>query len=580
MSSNPYADCSRASEYAIETADNIVNQGSFELTESGNLKISLIGVDEKYKDILGSETNFVIDAIVKDIDDVRDSAIVIIDEFEDYYPKVELSNIGKQHQGDIIRTEVQIQDTAKPSISNITAEWKCQKNDNTEIKYPRWKQELDYPLSCSNDDCNCKPTKRISNAGLQINTQQIVYSETDKDDRNSRNLIGEIDEPLIGDIHKRDSVEILAQVQIADRKRESKVSPYLWTLGAEKIGHKIELDDEREAELKKIVDESEDIIGELKESVAPEIVDKCNQDKAKIAMLCSMVKGADHTDRDMIHALFYGKRGSGKSKIMESGEDIADISQFVDAQTATSAGLTASANQTSKLQGEGEQWVVTGGSIPQAHEGTCFVDELDKAEERIQMSIANPMSSGRVIKKSAGNATLPAQTSVVSACNPPDETYKGEDPIKSLNIPHHIKDRFDLILRVDDEVNNINKEREVLKEQMRRKNGEYDVSMNEDTLQDYIALAKRKEPEMTDEAQDEIIENILELKMDIETDIDGIEMSGREQEKLTRLSSAMCKLRLGDKVKIQDVDRAWNIMVESYESLIFDSLSVEVGDTV
>ena len=64
--------------------------------------------------------------------------------------------------------------------------------------------------------------------------------------------------------------------------------------------------------------------------------------------LCSIVKGANHTDRNMIHSMFYGKRGSGKSKIMESLQEVAENSQFADAQNASSAGLTATVSQTSK----------------------------------------------------------------------------------------------------------------------------------------------------------------------------------------------------------------------------------------
>jgi DNA replicative helicase MCM subunit Mcm2 (Cdc46/Mcm family) len=282
----------------------------------------------------------------------------------------------------------------------------------------------------------------------------------------------------------------------------------------------------------------------------------------------------------MIHSLFYGKRGSGKSKIMESLQEIAENSQFADAQNASSAGLTATVSQTSKLQGEGEQWVITAGTLPQAHEGVAFVDELDKVENRVQEVLATPMSSGKVIIKKAGEAKLTAETSIVSAANPEGQSYQtvdgGCEPIDALDLPIHIQNRFDLILRVDDKVQDRDDERETMRKIAERKQGQYDSPMDKNTLRDYVALAKRQDVKMTDDAQEEIIDRILELRMDFtESNLASIEMSGREQEKLTRLSSAMAKLRLTDEVQQKDVRRAWNLMLHGLQSVTLDGLNLQ-----
>jgi DNA replicative helicase MCM subunit Mcm2 (Cdc46/Mcm family) len=283
----------------------------------------------------------------------------------------------------------------------------------------------------------------------------------------------------------------------------------------------------------------------------------------------------------MIHTLLYGKRGSGKSKIMEYAEDIAQISQFADAQNATSAGLTATASQTSKLQGEGEQWVIIAGTIPQAHGGVAFIDELDKAERRNQEVLATPMASGRTVIKKAGEAELPSQTSIVSAANSETETYRGEAPIKSLDIPVHIRDRFDVILRVDDEIRAEDDEREILEEIACRKAGDYDVPYDKATLREHIAYAKQKRPEMSEAAEEAIIDRILDLRMAYrEADLKGIEMTGREQEKLTRLSSAMAKLRLGSVVTVEDVERAWTLMKSAWQSITFSEFDFDEEDSL
>jgi DNA replicative helicase MCM subunit Mcm2 (Cdc46/Mcm family) len=260
---------------------------------------------------------------------------------------------------------------------------------------------------------------------------------------------------------------------------------------------------------------------------------------------------------------------------MEFLQHIAENSQFADAQNASSAGLTATVSQTSKLQGEGEQWVITAGTLPQAHEGVAFIDELDKAEHRTQEVLATPMASGRVVIKKAGEAKLTAETSIVSASNPANQSYDCEEPIDSLDIPAHIQSRFDLILRVDDEIQDEEDERKTMRKIAERKQGNYDVPIDKDTLRDYVAYAKRKDVEMTDDAQDKIIDYILELRMDVtKSSLSNIEMSGREQEKLTRLSSAMAKLRLGDEVQVDDVKRAWNLMLYGIQSITWDTLNL------
>jgi len=569
----PYS--SKLPNYVREAAETVVESGDATV-QNGSVHLELSDSGDKVIDLFSSFTQGFCGELIDRLDDANKDAYVVVDEFDDSVPKISLDDIGTEHSREIIRIEAQVQDLGKPIAHNLTAKWECQNGHTTTKRYHRWVDVLEPPIQCEGDGCRDRPTDRLANLGTQIDVQQLVLSETDKDDRNSRSLIAEVDEPFVGELEQRDTVEVLAEVQIADRGNESKVEPYLHILGFKPVGHTIDLTSQRVNELTSIVDESDDIIDDLVDSVAPQIVDKCGQREAKLAGLCSIVKGANHTDRNMIHSLYYGKRGSGKSRIMEFIDEIANISQFVDAQSASKAGLTATATQTSKLQGEGEQWIVTSGSIPQAHEGVAFVDELDKAEERVQTSIANPMSSGKVIKKTAGEAELNAETSIVSASNPDGQTYDGGEPIDSLDIPTHIQNRFDLILRVDDEVKEEAEEREIMRKIAERKQGQYDVPLDKNTLRDYIALAKRQDVKMTDDAQEEIIDRILELRMDFKkSNLASIEMSGREQEKLTRLSSAMAKLRLGDEVQKQDVKRAWNLMLHGLQSVTFDALNLQ-----
>lgn len=561
-------------------ANYLLEDANVGVSDNGNIQLDIRDIEEREKETFAGNSSFVFSEVQNQLDHrdevSSESSYVTISDFDDWFEKVPLNEIGQEHEGRVIRTEVQIQDVAESTSRNMDAVWECQNRHETTIRYPRWISSLEPPVQCGHDDCLDRPTQKKYNGGFKIDIQQLVLTETDKDDRNSRSLVGEVEKPLIGELERRDTVEVLTKVMMADRKNESKIKPYLWILGYEPVGHTVELNKKRKAELEERVEESSDIIEDLAESVAPQIVDRFGQKRAKKAVLCAMVKGGEHTDRNMIHTLFYGKRGSGKSKIMEFADGIAEVSHFVDAQQASKAGLTASAQQTSKLESEGESWIVTAGAIPQAHEGACFVDELDKADESIQMCISNPMSSGKVIKQTAGQANLQSETSIVVSANPEQETYQGDEPLMSLDIPIHVQDRFDLILRVDDEIQDREKEREVLEEISKRKKDEVDVPFSKDELKDYVAYAKRKDVGMTDKADEKIIDYILDLRMNFrQAKVNSLEMTGREQQKLTRLSSAMAKLRLGDEIKEIDVDRAWNLMLRGWQSVTFDALELE-----
>lgn len=562
------------------------NRVDYEVDKDGNVHLDLSGASEMVIDLAKSKYYNLAGAVVDEVDDADNDSLVVIDDFDSEYnyesgfEEVSLNEIGTEHKGKVVRVKAQIQDTGKPTAHNLTADWECQNHHITSKAYYRWVESLESPVVCDTADCGDRPTSRVPNAGCQINVQQMVLTEPDKDDRNSRNLIGELDEPHIATLDRRETVELLARVDIADKQRESKVEPYLHILGHKSVGHEVDLTDERIRELEQIVDDSDNIIDDLVESVAPQIVDRCGQSEAKLAGLLSVVKGSGSTDRDMTHALLYGQKGTGKSKIMEFLNDIAQNSQYADAQTASAAGLAATATQTGKLQGEGEQWVITSGTIPQAHDSVAFVDELDKADERIQEVLATPMASGMVIIKKAGEAELKANTSIVATANPEEHDYNGQEPIESLNVPEHIQDRFDAIIRVDDLIRERDKEREVMKKIARREKGDYNVPISKNDLKDYVALAKRLDVDITDDAQDEIIDRVLELRLDFKNNnLSTLSLSGREQAKLTRLSCAMAKLRLADKVREKDVKRAWNLMLYGLQSVTKDSLNLVSANT-
>jgi len=390
-----YKDSSRTMRKAAEIA---VENNNASVDSEGNVRLDLNGAESIVKDHFKYIPKVFFGTVIEELDEADQDAICIIEEYdEDDFEEVELNEIGEQHEREVIRTKVQVQDLGSRTTANLTAKWTCQKGHVSEIRYPRWVEELEHPSQCfgveeDEEECFDTPTKRVKNSGLKTDVQQLVLGEIDKDDRSSRNVISEVDDPFIGELDRRDKVEVIGRVMMADRQNESKIQPYIHILGYEPIGHNIELTTEKMDELEDIENESEDIVSDVVDSVAPEIVDKQGQRLFKKACVLSVLRGANHTDRNMIHSLGYGEKGSGKSKIMEFIEEVTEDSKFSDMQNATGPGLTATAKETSKLQGEGSQWIITSGMIPQTHGSVALLDELDKMDERDQTLISTPMS--------------------------------------------------------------------------------------------------------------------------------------------------------------------------------------------
>ena len=90
-------------------------------------------------------------------------------------------------------------------------------------------------------------------------------------------------------------------------------------------------------------------------------------------------------------------------------------------------------------------------------------------------------------------------------------------------------------------------------------------------LRKYIAYAKRKVfPIMTDEARERITRFYLELRKSGEAENAPVAVTARQLEGLVRLAEACARMRLSDRVIIQDVERTINIVMTSLKQVGMD----------
>lgn len=548
--------------------------------DDGNIVIDMSVLSEDQISMVNREFMQHVCLYFREKDEYSDDALLVYKNDSEHIETKSTSDLSIDDAGKICRIEGTVMEVSDKRMNEMYSYYECQNRHESHRLNERWRTEHVPPRSCSDEDCTAPVIKKSHDVALskQIDVQQVVVGEIGKDDRNSTRIVGEVDRHLIGEIERRDNVKLWAIPKVADGDSQKK-KYYLHILGVDSTDEDIKLDDEKIEELEEIEEKQDDIIQHLADSVAPTIVPRIGHDTARKAILTSIVRGSNQSEEDKttINTLLYGKPGTGKTDIIQSGVDITPTSKYVDGAQATSAGILGTTVQEETIDNDNGSWITIAGAIPQCHNGLVAIDELDKAGQKTQKSLNTPMQSGKVVINKAGAGDLPADTSIVAAANPEDETYSGMAPIESLNINHSLKDRFDLIVRVDDDVaETAEEEREFLEEKQKRKLEGVDGVLDEKELKEYLAYARTKEPEFSEVATKAITDKLLKLRVaSREVQLDGIQMSGRAQGKLTRISSAIAKLRLSDVVTADDVERAWQLIRDSWQSLTFDAFKFE-----
>jgi len=574
--------------------DKFEEENAIKPSKDGNVVIDVSEMsdyDEMYVDILQDRSYRLFGEILKFVrenreDEFSEDPYVVVDGEHEFFETIGLGELNSSHTGKVVKLEAQVQDAAEPHHRTIRTCWKCQKEHRTYEWHSRYEDTVESPDFCSHtweEDgetkrCGCSPFAREEVEDVSIEVQQIVFSEIAKDDRNSRSLIGEVDTPLLEQVDKRDKIDVWAKV-IEQKTDNAANKQYLHVLGVEQKNKGVDLTDERVEQLEDWVGDTEDPVEELAKSVKPGVVADKGHDEARKSILCSIVRGMSNEtdDRKTIHTLLYGLPGSAKSKLMEFAEEISEISEFADASEASGPGLTASVERTDKLHSDSTEWMVTGGTLPQANGGIVCLDELDKTENRIQTRLNTPMAKEEVDISKSGAGNLPASVSVIATANPTNKSYEGEPPIKKLDVDRSVQSRFDLIIRVDDQIESSREDEiEKQKERLKRKRLGKDDVLDKMFVRDYLAYAKGMDPVLSETAEDYVLEKIVDLRMAVsDSSINGISVSGREMEQLLNLSAAMSKLRLGEKITVEDARKAWDLMKYSWESVTFKDVSFE-----
>jgi len=344
-----------------------------------------------------------------------------------------------------------------------------------------------------------------------------------------------------------------------------------------------------EEDEKKILEISRlpDIYERMRESIAPTIY---GMETEKDALVLQLFGGVPKTMPDGtrirgdIHVLLVGDPGTAKSQILSYISKLAPRSIYASGKATSAAGLTAAAVRDEF--GEGH-WTLEAGALVLADMGIACIDEIDKMSEQDRSALHQAMEQQEISVAKAGiNATLKSRCAILAAANPKLGRFDEFIPIhEQINMPPALLSRFDLIFSLIDRpdrerdselalhILKTHKAGEVREQRARVKESRYTEdeerkllervtpTFDPEFLRKYIAYAKRNIfPVMDDEAIERIKDYYVSLRASSE---ESIPFTPRQLEAFVRLAEASARVRLSDRVTIEDAERAINI-IEKY----------------
>ncbi len=333
------------------------------------------------------------------------------------------------------------------------------------------------------------------------------------------------------------------------------------------------------------------IFEKLMKSIIPSVWGYDEIKKSLVLQLFGGVKKI-HADgqrsRGDIHILLIGDPGVAKSDTLVFMSKISPKGRYVVGKSASGAGLTATVVRDEYLRG----WSLEAGAMVLANRGLVCIDELEKMDPNDRSAMHEAMEQQTItISKANVQATLRAETSVLAAANPKFGRFDPYQAIaQQIDLPPTLINRFDVIFPLRD-IPNRKKDEFIATHVLHshQKKGE-SMLIPKELFRKYVAYAKQRiKPVLSDEAVEEIKKFYVELRnMPVSSEgmMRPIPISARQLQALIRMSEASAKMRLSDKVTLEDARRSIETMKYylmqvgyDYESKTFDIDRISLGKT-
>lgn len=300
--------------------------------------------------------------------------------------------------------------------------------------------------------------------------------------------------------------------------------------------------------------------------------------------------------RGDIHGMFVGDPGTGKSTIASRVAEVSPRSESVSGPQVTAAGLTASASQDSF---GGSEWTLTPGVLPRATGGHVIIDELDKADSNATESLHDALEGEQEVKVAKANkqANMETKVGLLTTANPSDGRFNKEEKFgMQLNIDSALFTRFDFIFAMKDEINE-ERDRSIaesiaeawetsaeLERAQRGMSSEVEQSdtqpVRDEIITAWVAYARDNcYPKLpTGEAKEALIDYYVQTRQRNGDDAETIPSGPRDLQAGIRLAVAFARVRLGEKVTVEDVERAKEITDRTLADMHFDPQTGKWGN--
>ena len=508
-------------------------------------------------------------------------------------------DVGQYHPDDIaghlIHIRGQVTERSKRNLRDEKVAFECERCGQVNFIEQRG-DGLKSPTECQNCERQgpfVENDRKSVMRNYQVIRFQTLPEETDEADPDAITL--RLFDDLVGTLRPGDRAILNAVIKPRRKTKDSRVkvlegdvkSVELLTADHSDIDIEPHIDDIEE------VAEADNTYERVIDSVAPfHEGDRTVKEAIALQLFGGITKDLPDGGwmRGNSHVLLMGDPGTGKTALCRYVAELVPRSEYATGKMSTGAGLTAGAVKNDF--GE-EGWTLQAGTLVRANKGMAVIDELDKMDREDRDGIVEAMSEQEITVQKIVSGILPAQTSVLAAANPKFGTFDPMTDIgQQLDLDDVLLSRFDLwfLLRdVPDEEKDESVASSMTGAATAGQKLEAGEELDEDDIEEidppippkmfraYVAHAKQTYPVFTDDADDRIVNEYVELRqVNEENDSGPVPTTARMVEALIRLSEAAARIRLGDRVTEDDVQRAISILYESLETLGVDPDSGEL----
>merc|ERR1712137_459221 len=280
--------------------------------------------------------------------------------------------------------------------------------------------------------------------------------------------------------------------------------------------------------------------------------------------------------RGDLNVCLLGDPATAKSAMLKWVSKFLPRAVFASGKTSSAAGLTASVTRDPDLD---QEKVIEPGALMLADNGICCIDEFEMMDKKDMVAIHEAMEQQTITLSKAGiQATLNARASILASCLPKNTYYQPTLPLhKNVDLSPPIMSRFDLMFVIQDihDPSTDNKVAEHIIGLHRRKEHSASGPLNQLDLQRYIKMAKKIMPKMSPQAQERLVRCYKKLREDRTYVRGSAGVTVRQLESLIRLSEAIARVHLCDKITADFVSQAFELQLNTLKRVERDNIDLE-----